>query len=105
MVSSTYKTIGTAVAASLLAQPIVCPVVSIPLITSAALTTTVGVATFGIDVASNVISPPDPSVKKRQTFTAPTGVPQFEFERCSTDLAKVTIKVQGPVGNHGEQKM
>jgi hypothetical protein len=112
MISSTYKIIGAAVAAYLLAQQIECPVVAIPLITSAALTTAASVTTFGIDVSvSNVISLQDPrvkersSVKKRQTFTAPTGVPQFEFERCSTDLAKVTIKVQGPVGNHGEQKI
>lgn len=105
MVSPIYKTVGAAVAAYLLAQQIQCPPVAIPLITSAALLTTAGVGTFAIDVASNVIqSRGRRDLNERQTFTAPAGVPQFEFERCYTDLAQsVPIKVQGPVSNNGEQ--
>lgn len=106
MVFPISKTIGAAVAACLLAQQIRCPPVAIPLITSAALLTGAGVGTFAVDVASNAINPQDRrrDLDERQTFTAPAGVPQFEFERCYTDLGQgVSIIIKGPVSNNGEQ--
>lgn len=108
MVSFTYKTVGAVIAIYLLAQQTECPMVAVPLITSAALTTGAAVTTFAIDVASAAINPPDlrrrqTNLRRRQTIVAPTGVPQFEFDRCYTDLSKATaINIKGPVGNRGE---
>ena len=103
MVSFIYKTVGAAVAAYLLAQQIECPPLAIPLIVDAAVAVGTAGAAFGIDVASNAISGGGKlKLKKRQTFSAPAGVPQFEFDRCYHDLASVTVRVQVPVGNNGE---
>lgn len=106
MVSFIYKTVGAAVAAYLLAQQIECPPLAIPLIIDAAVAVGTAGATFGIDVASNAISNSGGGklkLKQRQTFSAPAGVPQFEFDRCYHDLASVTVRVQGPIGNNGER--
>ena len=103
MISFAHKAIGTAIAAYLLAQQIECPPVLVPLIAGTAVPAIAGAAL--LDKSGLVVQVPDSGRHKRQARpTAPAGVPQFEFDRCCTDLANGgLIKIQGPVGNNGKR--
>jgi hypothetical protein len=102
------KTVGGAIAAYLLAQQCQCPPIAIPLITSAALQTAAAVGSAGAGFAGAIVGANVGNkrtiLESRQTFTAPPGVPQQEFDRCSNDLAQptVSVNVQGPVSNNGK---
>ncbi|TKX24026.1 hypothetical protein C1H76_3964 [Elsinoe australis] len=105
------KTIGAAVAAYFALQQTQCPPIAVPLFVSAAAQTAAAVGSAGASFAGAIIGANvgggERKIRlgRRQAIQAPAGVPQFEFERCYTDLAQesVTINVQGPVQNNGVQ--
>lgn len=110
MVSLTLKTVAGAGAVYMMTQQVQCPPIAIPLITSAALQTAAAVGSAGASfagaiIANNVGKKRGVNLDERQEFTAPPGVPQFEFDRCYNDLAQesVTVTVNGPVNNNGIQ--
>ncbi|KAI4597281.1 hypothetical protein KJ359_004386 [Pestalotiopsis sp. 9143b] len=44
----------------------------------------------------------EPEIDARNDpWSAPPGVPQYNFDMCADDLAKTTITVYGPVSNNG----
>lgn len=110
MVSFNIKAMGGAAAVYLLAQQCQCPPLAVPLFISAALEVGAAIGSAGAEIAGAVIAANakrsgrhGDGVAERQGFTAPPGVPQFEFDRCTADLAQesVSLYVQGPVSNHG----
>lgn len=109
MVSFNVKAMGGAAAVYLLAQQCQCPPLAVPLFISAAAQVAAAVGSAGAEIAGAVIaanakrSGKHGGVAERQVFTAPPGVPQFEFDRCTEDLAQesVSLYVQGPVSNNG----
>ncbi|EMR68412.1 hypothetical protein UCREL1_4567 [Eutypa lata UCREL1] len=111
MVSFNVKAMGGAAAVYLLAQQCQCPPLAVPLFISAAAQVAAAVGSAGAEIAGAVIaanakrSGKHGGVGERQVFTAPPGVPQFEFDRCTEDLAQesVSLYVQGPVSNNGVQ--
>ncbi|KAI1777285.1 hypothetical protein F4818DRAFT_439643 [Hypoxylon cercidicola] len=111
MVAFSYKAIGGAVAAYLLAQQCQCPPLAIPLFVDAALQVTAAVGSAGASFAGAIVGANVGSkgsrrgiVDMRQKITAPSGVPQQEFDRCTNDMAQgAKIHVQGPVKNNGVQ--
>lgn len=115
MASYSYKIIGAAVAAYLVAQQTECPPaivgVSVAAAAAAAAPGVAAAGTAGLTALGFILEPNDPAKVKRQTQTnpakpgvAPPGVPQVEFDRCNNDLRGLTINVKGPVKNNGEQK-
>ncbi|KAK4460485.1 hypothetical protein QBC42DRAFT_180850 [Cladorrhinum samala] len=120
MPSFTVKVVGAAAAAYLVAQQVQCPIIAIPLITSAALQTAALVGSAAVEIAGAVIACElggcndkrdlgatrrRGMLQSRQAFTAPPGVPQEEFDRCFNDLANPAAKVtvNGPVESNGVQ--
>ncbi|KAH7322536.1 hypothetical protein B0I35DRAFT_407011 [Stachybotrys elegans] len=108
------KSLAGLAAAALLLQQCQCPPVAIPLWISAAAMTAAAVGSAGAEIAGAVIANNGRVKVKRAVLfgrqdglpvEAPAGVPQFEFERCYTDLAQetVSLNVQGPVNNNGVQ--
>ncbi|KAF7515928.1 hypothetical protein G7054_g14370 [Neopestalotiopsis clavispora] len=47
------------------------------------------------------VSERDIYARDDEPWTAPAGVPQYNFDMCAEDLSKTTIHVQGPVSNNG----
>ena len=110
------KGLGAAVAVYLLGQPIQCPFLFPELISDAVAMTTAqvgsAVATFGGAVGS--VQAARHHHHHGRSFDldnravhvpAPEGVPQYNFDQCSDSLTDpaVTVTVNGPVGNNGEQ--
>jgi hypothetical protein len=116
MHTSTYikAAAGAIAAAGFMSQQVQCPPIAIPLITTAvALAARAGIE-FAISVGGEVAKCKHGGCKRdleavsgiisaRQVFTAPPGVPQFEFDRCATDLARVSLTVTGPIERNGTQ--
>jgi hypothetical protein len=108
MTPISLKAVGGAAAVYLLGQQIQCPMIAIPLIGDAIAMTVAQVGSAAASFGGAIVGAhfaKARSLAGRSQITAPPGVPQYNFDMCAESLTDpaVTVTVNGPVENHGEQ--